>query len=136
MYEVFDHTADVGVRARAASLELLLSEAARGMFSLIVANLDEVRPVDEETLVIEGADPAYLMFDWLSELLYAFATRRRLVASYEVQLTRTGLTARVWGEAADERRHRLEHEVKAVTYHGLRCERTEEGWVAEFILDI
>ena len=136
MYEVFDHTADVGVRARAESLELLLAEAARGLFSLIVANLDEVRPVEEETLEIAGVDPEYLLFDWLSELLFAFAVRRRLPARFDIHLTPHGLKARVTGEAADERRHRLEHEVKAVTYHGLRCERTEDGWAAEFILDI
>ena len=33
-------------------------------------------------------------------------------------------------------RHSLEHEVKAITYHGLRVERTEDGWLAEVIVDI
>ena len=38
-------------------------------------------------------------------------------------------------ESAAER-HRMEHEVKAITYHGLRLENTPAGWFAEVIVDI
>ena len=44
MYEVFEHTADVGLRARAGDLNGLFAEAGRGLFSLLVENLDVVRP--------------------------------------------------------------------------------------------
>jgi SHS2 domain-containing protein len=30
----------------------------------------------------------------------------------------------------------LGHEVKAITYHGLRVERADGGWLAEVIVDI
>jgi SHS2 domain-containing protein len=30
----------------------------------------------------------------------------------------------------------LSHEVKAITYHGLKVEQTPEGWLAELIVDI
>ena len=33
-------------------------------------------------------------------------------------------------------RHRLLHEVKAITYHGLRVEPAAGGWLAEVIVDI
>jgi SHS2 domain-containing protein len=36
----------------------------------------------------------------------------------------------------DASRHRMEHEVKAITYHGLRLEQTAGGWFAEIIVDI
>jgi SHS2 domain-containing protein len=36
----------------------------------------------------------------------------------------------------DESRHRMEHEVKAITYHGLKLEKTPAGWFAEIIVDI
>ena len=45
MYEVFEHTADLGLRVRADSLQSLFVEAARGMFAMIVVNLEEVRLV-------------------------------------------------------------------------------------------
>ena len=36
MYEVFEHTADLGLRVRAANIETLFAEAGRGLTSLIV----------------------------------------------------------------------------------------------------
>jgi SHS2 domain-containing protein len=30
----------------------------------------------------------------------------------------------------------MEHEVKAITYHGLRVEQSSDGWMAEVIVDI
>jgi SHS2 domain-containing protein len=33
-------------------------------------------------------------------------------------------------------RHQMEHEVKAITYHGLTCHPTTTGYEAEVIVDI
>ncbi len=54
MYEIFEHTADLGLRVRAPDLETLFVEAARALFSVIVANLDDVRPVRERSLTVGG----------------------------------------------------------------------------------
>jgi SHS2 domain-containing protein len=78
----------------------------------------------------------YLLFDWLKELLYHFAADHLLLGSFAVQTTDTGLTGKAWGEPLDRSRHLLEHEVKAITYHGLRVEQTVDGWLAEVIVDI
>ena len=37
---------------------------------------------------------------------------------------------------ADRDRHILDHEVKAITYHGLKVEQNDGGWLAEVIVDI
>ncbi len=138
MYEVFEHTADIGLRIRAASLDELFRDAAIGLFALIVNNLNDVAPREEATFNItcrEG-EYDYLLFDWLNELLYNFDSRQLLFSSFETQTSPTGLQARAGGEAFDPARHRLEHEVKAITYHGLKVARNSEGWLAEVILDI
>jgi SHS2 domain-containing protein len=46
------------------------------------------------------------------------------------------LDGTAWGEPLDSSRHILSHEVKAITYHGLRVEQQAEGWLAEVIVDI
>jgi SHS2 domain-containing protein len=136
MFEAFEHTADVGLRIRAASLEETIAESCRGLFSLLVANLDAVRPEHTEVVTIAGDEPPLLMFDCLNELLYIFATRRLLFSQFGVERTADGLRVTAGGEPIDESRHRLEHEVKAITYHGLRCEPSDHAWLAEVILDI
>lgn len=136
MYETFEHTADLGLRVKAADLPTLFAEAARGLMSVIVANLDEVKPVREMTLEVAGDALDELLFDWLSEVLYAFESEHLLLSEFAVELTGVGLKATARGEPLDVGRHQLEHEVKAITYHGLKVEQTAEGWLAEAILDI
>jgi SHS2 domain-containing protein len=136
MYEIFEHTADLGLRVRACDLPGLFAEAGRGLASIAVANLDEVRPVQERTLSLEGNDREYLLFDWLTELLYIFDTEHLLLVDFEVQIEENRLEATCRGEPLDAARHLLDHEVKAITYHGLKVEQVEGGWQAEVIVDI
>ena len=136
MYEVFEHTADLGLRVRAATRDDLFCQAAEGLFSLIVANLEDVRPVESFQFRILGDDVEYLLFDWLSELIYAYETRHIVLRQFEVRFTETGLEATARGEPADEHRHHLDHEVKAITYHGLKVTEEQGAYVAEVIVDI
>ncbi len=136
MYEVFEHTADVGLRVRADSLDALLVDAARGLFSLIVTNLDQVEAVQEKTIRIDGSEPDYLLFDWLNELLYTFEVDRLLLSEFAVSVDPQGLTATCRGETMQLDRHEMDHEVKAITYHGLKVQQDDDGWMAELIVDI
>jgi SHS2 domain-containing protein len=136
MFEVFEHTADLGLRIRAASRTELFVEAARGLFSVLSANLQAVRCVEQRTFEIPGDQDDYLLFDWLNELLYTFDTERLLLVEYEIDLDGGGLRAIARGEPIDRTRHDLDHEVKAITYHGLQVTQDHDGWLAEVIVDI
>jgi SHS2 domain-containing protein len=136
MYELFDHTADLGLRATAGDLDTLFAEAARALTAAIVENPADVRPVQTFELNLSGAERDYLLFDWLKELLYRFDTEHFLMADCTVQVRDDGLSATVRGEAHDPQRHTLCHEVKAITYHELKVEKTADGWLAEVIVDI
>jgi SHS2 domain-containing protein len=136
MYETFDHTADLGLRIRAPDLNTLFAEAACALFSTLVEDPNTVQLRQELRVELAGDDRAYLLFDWLKELLYRFDAEHLLLARFDVQVGDAGLTATAWGEPLDRGRHTLEHEVKAITYHGLRVEPAEGGWLAEVIVDI
>jgi SHS2 domain-containing protein len=136
MFELFEHTADLGLRVQAKSLDELLTEAARGLLAMFLANPEAVQPLQTRAISLTADDPSYLLFDWLTELLYAFETEKLLLADFDVTLDGSQLTANCRGELMDASRHHLEHEVKAITYHGLRVEQTADGWHAEVIVDI
>ena len=59
---------------RAATLEELFREAAIGLFSLIVTNLDDVQPREQVKFELARREGQcdYLLFDWLNELLFTF----------------------------------------------------------------
>ncbi len=136
MHETFDHTADLGLRIIAPDLDTLFAEAAEALFSTIVEDLHAVEPRQCLDISLSGTDREYLLFDWLKTLLYHFDGEHLLFRRFEPQVSATGLSARVWGEPLDRTRHELTHEVKAITYHGLKVEQTATGWLAEVIVDI
>jgi len=141
MFEVFEHTADLGLRVVAPTLRELFADAARGLFAMIVANPQDVNTVEERTYQLRGDEADLLLFDWLNELLFTFETEHLLQREMDVTVDDSAeggllLTATCRGEPVDEKRHRMEHEVKAITYHGLVCERRGDGWFAELIVDI
>lgn len=136
MHETFDHTADLGLRIRAADLDTLFVESAQALFGTIVEDLATVRPVQKIEVRLDGEEIDYLLFDWLRELLYHFDADHLLFGKFAVQISDAGLIGTAWGEPLDRSRHNMEHEVKAITYHGLRVEKVGEEWEAEVIVDI
>src|SRR5262249_47118760 len=135
-YEHFEHTADLGLRARAPDLDSLFAEAAVALFAAILEDVTTVEPREPLSVHVSGTDRAYLLFDWLRDLLYRFDAEHRVFPRFEVRVGADGLDATAWGEPFDADRHPLSHEVKAITYHGLRVEPDAGGWVAEVIVDI
>jgi SHS2 domain-containing protein len=136
MYETFEHTADLGLRIRAADLDTLFAEAAQALFATIVEDLATVRPLQAVKVRLNEDDRELLLFDWLKELLFHFDAEHLLFGKFEVKVDGGSLTATAWGEPLDRSRHVLEHEVKAITYHGLQVAQIEDGWMAEVIVDI
>ena len=136
MHEVFEHTADLGLRIRAADLDTLFAEAGEALFATLVENLHSVEPRQEVSVRVSGDDREYLFFDWLNALLYHFDAGHLLLSKFAVRVGPDGLTGTAWGEPLDRSRHELGHEVKAITYHGLKVEQTPDGWLAEVIVDI
>lgn len=135
-FEIFEHTADVGLRVTADDLNGLFAEAGRGFFWLIVENLEEVQAVQEVTVELETSDLESLLLDWLSELLFRFETEYVVLKEFEVKVDGTRLRATGRGEPLDTERHEVHFNIKAVTYHGLRVEQGKDGWLAELIFDI
>ena len=136
--EMFDHTADVGMRVTGATLDDLFRAAAEGLFDYIIVNRGEVRSQEIERIELTSDSPSGLMGEWLGELIYRSETEHRAYGRFLVQVGDEGrsLVAEVGGESIDLERHILDHEVKAVTRHGLEVERSGSGWIAEMILDI
>lgn len=138
MHEIFEHTADLGLRATAPTLERLMAEAARGLFEIIAGDLAQLRPRPDhaERFNVAGTDPTWLLFDWISELHAAFELRRMLFGAFDVSIDATGLHATAHGEPYEPARHTLAHEIKAITQHELSVVKTAGGWEATLIVDI
>ncbi len=135
-YRVFDHTADLGVEVTAATLEEIYAGAAIALFDLLT-DLATVRAETSREIVIEGEDAADLLVNFLRELLDAFNGDGFLMKSCLVrEVDSRQLKALIRGERFDPAHHRIEQEIKAVTYHQASVERTEDGWKARVVFDV
>ncbi|RJQ43250.1 MAG: archease [Gaiellales bacterium] len=135
-FETIEHTADIGIRAFGSSREEVFENAATGMFSLIT-DLESVKPLDEYPVSVEAEDEEALLVEWLNELLYLYDSNSILFSRFRV----TGMDANrvrgiALGEPLDPGRHRLDTDIKAVTYHMLRIGRVDGNWSAEVIFDV
>jgi len=136
MHELFEHTADIGLRVRARDLDTLFREAAEGLFSMIVEETVPPSGGREFRFRLVADNREDLLFDWLHELLYTFDTTGVLLGGFEVRVFGETLVATARGTEWDEATHRPRYEIKAITYHGLRLEPDKGGWLAEVIVDI
>ncbi len=138
--ETFEHTADLGLRVFGRDLPDLFEAAGVGLFEIIVANLDQVRPLVAEVVILQAETIPDLFLAWLNELIFRSETSHRLYGRFCVEVEDAAspahLRATIEGEPIDRDRHILDHEVKAATHHGVSVGRVEEGWMAEVILDI
>lgn len=136
MHEVFEHTADLGLRVAAATLDELFAEAGVGLFEIIAGDTGQIRARAERSFTVAGTDRGWLLLDWMAELLTAFEVDRWLFREFTVRVHERGLTGTARGERYDPAIHTLAHEVKAVTQHELAVRRTATGWEATLIVDI
>ncbi|HEY7416402.1 MAG TPA: archease [Ktedonobacteraceae bacterium] len=135
-YEVFDHTADVGINAYGDTLAALFIHAAQGMESLMVPP-EQVRGTTSREITAQGHDLVSLLVEWLNELVYLFDTEHLLFCDFAVEaIDETHVVGRAFGEPYDVLRHDIGSAIKAVTWHEAAVKRTESGYQARIIFDI
>ena len=135
-FEILNHTADIGLTIYGEDLEALFQHAGEGLFH-IITDLRKVKPRLEKRVKLKRQSLDRLLVDWLGELLYLHDVDHLLFGEFAVESAGgDGLKATVRGEPFQEGVHVIKTEVKAVTYHQIRVERTNSGWKARIIFDL
>jgi SHS2 domain-containing protein len=135
-FRILEHTADVGFEAFGATREEVFANAARALFDLIV-ELDTIEPREEVRVEVAGPDPASVLVNWLSEILFLHDAEGWIFREFEIRNVHDdSLSALARGEKFQRSRHQAKLLVKAITYHQLVLEKTGQGWRAQVYVDI
>ena len=140
-YAELKHPADLFVEIWGEDLSALFGNALFALYDQMV-ELEGLGAERTETIEVCGPDSEETLRSLLSEALYIFAAEGFVAnaARLDVRTASEGplqVTAHLWGETLDRRRHTLLAEVKAVTYHQLTVGRTAEGgWRATVLFDV
>ena len=130
-YREIEHTADWELEVWAPDFAKLLEQAALGMTSLARIQLKEA-PRQQHTLSVLGADREAQMVNFLSELLFLSETERIAFDVFEINIKPNSVDVVALGAPIASQ----EKEIKAVTYHNLKIQETEDGLRVNLVFDV
>jgi SHS2 domain-containing protein len=134
--ETFDHTADVGLAARADTMGELFEALAEGLADVICPR-GQVEARESRQVAVTAEDAEALAVDFLSQVLKIIQTEHFMLASVRVrEVSPAAVKAELSGQPYDPSRHEIATEVKAVTYHRLKIAREGRLWTGSVILDV
>ena len=133
-YELIEHTADVGVKAYGKTVAEAFEHAAEAMFD-IITDESTIDSIGEYDILLEAPDLEQLLVDWLSKLLFLNDAENLVFGKFEVTITGNRLSAHVFGEKYNNKKHKMGVEIKAVTYHILQVNETAPIFV-QVLFDI
>jgi len=135
-FRLLEHTADMGIEATGAARAEVFVAAAQGLKQMIFGDA-LVTPRQSAPVSLDGGDAGELLVAWLGEILYLFEIRGLVPAEFVINdISENTLRGEVRGEPFDPKRHPVEREVKAITYHQLSVERDGQGWRARVYVDL
>ena len=135
-FEIFEHTADHGVRIYGTSLSEIFLNGARG-FAELSTDPAKVTARDEFEVELSRDEPSELLVAWFNELIFIQETENVYLVKFQVDFIEpSSLRAKVWGEEINLDIHTQRACIKAATYHELKLEKREDGWFGQVIFDV
>lgn len=128
IWKLRDHTADLALEGRGSTPEGALSALCRGLLVQLLGNGALVVPLEPRTVEVDGVDRTDVIVSALGELLYLVQVERWIPAQVEAaHLDEEHGMLVMAGEPFDTRRHRLQQEIKAATFHDFAMGRRDDG---------
>ena len=132
-YEEIEHTADLALRCGGPDLDTFFRSAAMGMYHLMGIGKMPAKATETRTVTLDAMDRESLLVDWLGELAYLAETQNLMFGTIQFQtLSATRIEAVLTGSRVSH----IEKVIKAVTYHNLTIQKTQEGYAATVVFDV
>ena len=133
-FEILEHTADIGLRARGRTLEETFGNAIRGLIEIVGAQTPDGKDEENVHVQLDEDDPAGTLVQLLNEVIYRLDRYRGRIANVSVERVGPLIGARIlWGAGPDPPDGT---ELKGTTYHQLSVERTGDGYEATVYFDV
>ena len=129
-------TADLTVDTWGETLEDVFRQAAIALFNAMTP-LEGIGRNETREFEVKGDDLGALLFNFLDELLYLHEVELIVFSAFDLEIDGESfvLKAVCRGEFFDVSRHVQGIAVKAVTFHQMKFEETDEGWALRVVLD-
>lgn len=135
-YRTFDHTADLGLEIYGRDEKDLFSNAAFALFDTMT-DIESIACGEKRTVRIDGSDREDLLVNFMREILSLYHIEGFLTGRFVVnELDEHSLSGEAEGEPFDSKKHGINMEIKAVTYHQVQIAPTSDGFMGRVICDV
>lgn len=132
--------ADVTFEATGETLEELLESSGKATTNAMIEDVDSLEKKETVKFTIDSENEEKLLHDFLQEIVFYKDAEQLLFSDYSLKVTKNdkgySVDATLKGEKIDMKKHALISDVKAVSWHMYKVEKTEQGWKAFVILDV
>ena len=133
-FEELEHTADIKIRVRGATLEELFSEAARALMTIIYGNTSP--GTIRHHIEVDADDTISLIQEFLSEILFISEVEEMVISGADLHIEGYHLIADLTGEPFSRVKHSGGREVKGISYSNLSISRERDSYILEVIFDV
>lgn len=134
-YELISHTADIGIRVKANSLEGIFCNTASAMFDIMAKEKTPAPIIHSLEVSLNANSQEELAVFWLNELLSLSQAKQVIFDEFIInKLTNTILEAVVKGKGFNN--YAIDTEIKAATFHELKLNQVKNYWQLELIFDV
>jgi len=135
-FEEVDISGDVGLRIRGNSLSDLFTNAAYGLYHLVV-NGSLIETGTTISIDAEGESLEGLLIAFLNELIYHMDTHGFIGKKVIIhRIDQNSVNATIEGEEFTGRGHEWKLLLKAATYHDVHVKENDGNWSAFVMFDI
>lgn len=130
-------TADAAFDAFGQNLDELFENAALAVTELMV-DLKTLKTTIKKKFEVSAENTEKLFFKFLDQIIFLKDTEQLLFKTFKITVNEkeAKLTAECKGDKINREKQKLGTDVKAITYHQFKLEKTKDSWKARVIVDI
>lgn len=131
--------ADIAFEAYGKNYNELFENAANAIFNL-TADLKTLKPRIKKKATLENSKIDLLLYDFLSEILYIKDAESLIFCKCKAEIKEKSgkffLNVVFEGDKINPKTQTLENDIKAITMHMFKVEKTKSGFKAVVVVDI
>ena len=132
-----EHATDAFIEVKASTLKEAFVKAGESVVETTL-DISSVEEKEKRILKVKGKDLRYLLFNWLEEVNFQLITEGFAIRRFDLSLQKDEeyeITATVFGEPIDLKKHNFKIEIKAPTFHLMEI-LEGKNVVMRFLMDL
>lgn len=135
-FEIFPHTADIGIRVYGETLKQLFENAGEGTLFLMREE-SGINLENEVCFEIEAPFIELLLNKFLNEFIYLFDSKFFIIKEFKIDIFNENYIKGIFfGETLNEKKHKIKYAIKACTLEDMIIEKVDNLYKVDIIFDI